>query len=114
MEDDILGKVVETEKEIQQKLKQEKLKAGQWLDKIRTAAEKEISSIEDDLKKSFADALEAIKKDVEQQASEMLKKEQEKAAMLERAGDDILRKIIFRHLGQILPGEIYDYEDVKS
>ncbi|KPJ99138.1 MAG: hypothetical protein AMK71_10185 [Nitrospira bacterium SG8_35_4] len=114
MEDDVLGKVVETEKEIQQKLEREKLKAAQWLEKIRAEAEKEVSATEDILKKSFADELHEIKRNAEQRASEIVIEEREKAAMLEKTGDDFLRKIISRHLREILPGEKNDYEDVKS
>jgi vacuolar-type H+-ATPase subunit H len=114
MEDDVLGKVVETEKEIHQKLEQEKLKAAQWLEKIRTEAENEVSKTEDNLKKSFGDELQEIKKNAEQQASEILKEGRKWSAILEKTGDDILRKSISMHLRQILPGEKNDYEDVKS
>jgi len=114
MKDDVLGKVVEVEKEIQKKLEKEKLKAGQWLKKIRAETEKEVSRIEDVLKKSFLDELKAIKTYAQQRASEILKEERKKAAILEKTGDDILRKIVSRHLKQILPGEKNDYENVKS
>jgi len=114
MEDDVLRKVVEIEKEIQQKLGKEKLKAGQWLKKIRAEAEKEVSRIEDALKKSFADELEAIKNQAQQRAAEIVKAERKKAAILEKTGDDIVRKIVSRHLKQILPGEKSDYKNVKS
>ena len=50
MEEDILGKVVEVEKEIRQLLETEKEKSEQWLAKARDDAGKEVDRTKEDLK----------------------------------------------------------------
>ena len=104
MEKDILGGVIEVEKEIQERLKNEKKKSQEWLENEKRDAEKQLPLEETALKEAFQKAVEDAKLNAEHKASEVVNKAHADAEMLKGIRDETLKKIVSRHLHRILPG----------
>ena len=105
MEEDILGKVVEVEKEIRQRLETEKEKSAQWLATACSDAEKEVNRTQEDQKGLLDAALEEARAVSGEKASQMIEDAKLSAEKLEGIGSEELRKIILRHISTILPGD---------
>ena len=103
MEDDILHKLIEVEKEVQQRLDVEKEKSREWFEKVREDAEKEIIVLEDRLAESLEKEINNIKLNSEKKASEVLENARARSELLGRYDDDGLKKIILKHITGILP-----------
>ena len=94
MEDDILAKVVEVEKEIHQCLETEKEKSAQWLATAREDARKEVVRTREGLKGSLDAAIKKAGAESEKKASEVIGEAKLFAEKLDGLGDEELRKII--------------------
>ena len=105
MEEDILGKVVEVEKEIRHRLETEKEKSAQWLAKAREDAGKEVNRTKEDLKGSLDAAIKEARGVSEKKALQMIEDAKLSAEKLEGLGSEELKKIILRHISTILPGD---------
>ena len=114
MEDDILSKIVEVEKEIRKRLEIERNTTQEWLEKIKKDTEKELIMAEKELKESLNKAVQDAKSNAEKKASEILLDAQTKAERLEKLNDEILKMVILKHIIRILPGKQYDSQDVKG
>ncbi len=105
MEEDILGKVVEIEKEIHQRLETEKEKSAEWLAKAREDVEKEVNKTKEDLKGSLDAAIKEARAVSGEKASQIIEDAKLSAEKLEGLGSEKLREIILRHISTILPGD---------
>jgi predicted adenine nucleotide alpha hydrolase (AANH) superfamily ATPase len=105
MEEDILSKVIEVEKEIQKGLETEKVKAQEWLEKIKKESEEEIMKEEYRLKEAFESALEESGAYAERKSSEVLSEAVLLAERLKSMPDETLSEIITRHIMKILPAK---------
>jgi len=103
MEDDILSKIVEVEKEIQERTEIEKNKAHEWLEKVKKDAETELATVEKELYESLNQELQDAKQHAEKKASEILLDAQTKAERIEKLSDEILKTVILKHIITILP-----------
>ncbi len=104
MEEDILGRVIEVEKEVQQKFEIEKKMSQEWLENVKKDAEKKVLAEEKDLKEAFHEAIKKAKLDAEKKAADIIKDADEEAERLKGLGDEILKKVILSHIYRILPG----------
>jgi hypothetical protein len=102
MDDDILSKVVEVEKEVQ--LGIEKDISHEWLENVKRDAEEKILREEKELKIALNEAIKKTNINSEKEAVEIIKNADKEADKLERLGNDILKKIILKHIYRILPG----------
>ncbi len=114
MKEDILGEVIEVEKEIQKRLEVEKNKSQEWLEKVKRDAQKEILTEENSLKGSLEKAVKEAQLNAEKKASNISNDAHAKAERLENLSDEILKGIILRHITRTLPGQEHDNQDVKS
>jgi vacuolar-type H+-ATPase subunit H len=105
MEEDILGKVVEVEKEIRHRLETEKEKAEQWLAAAREDAEKEVNRTKEDLKGSLDATIKEARAVSEEKALQIIGDAKLSAEKLKGLESEELRKIILRHISIILPGD---------
>ena len=105
MEEDILGKVVEIEKEIRQRLETEKAKSEQWLVKAREDAEKEVNRTKEDLNGSLNAAIKEARAFSEKKALQIIEEANLFAEKLEGLESEKLKEIILRHISTILPGD---------
>ena len=104
MERDILGQVIEAEKELQQSLDLEKNKAREWLERVKKECEeafiREEKNIKESLEKSKAEA-------AGEAAVKAAGTESRAAAEAERLGrlqKEALSRIILKQIAGILPG----------
>jgi predicted AAA+ superfamily ATPase len=105
MDDDVLGKVVEVEKEVQQRLEIEKKMSREWLENVKKDAEEKIIAEEKELKGAASDAVRKEKIIAEKKAAEIVNKAKAEGKILEEIKDDILKTIIRNHIVRILPGQ---------
>ena len=105
MDDDILGKVVEVEKEVQQRLEIEKKMSQEWLKKVKKDAEEKVVAEEAEIKEAFNVALKNAKLNAEKRVAAIIKDANEEAERLKGLGDEILKKAILKHITVILPGK---------
>ncbi|MCK5506578.1 MAG: hypothetical protein KAJ10_15550 [Thermodesulfovibrionia bacterium] len=104
MDDDILSKVVEVEKEVQQRIGIEKNMSREWLENVKRDAEEKILREEKALKTALDEAISKTNINSGKKAIEIIKDANTEAEKLERLGNDILKKIIMKHTFMILPG----------
>lgn len=103
MENDILSKVIEVEKSIQERLNEEKEKSLEWIEAVRQEAREEIAREEKKVKESCAVDAEKSYADAEKKAAEIIEEALRNAGKLEALPDDILTEIVRRHMVTILP-----------
>ena len=105
MEENILGKVVEVEQEIRQRLETEKEKSAQWLATAREDAGREIVRTREALKGSLDAAIKEARAESDKKASEVIEEAKLFAEKLDGLESEELKKIILRHISTILPGD---------
>ena len=114
MGNNILGKVVEAEKEIQKRLDTEKAKAEKWLDAVRAEAERSLTETEDELKAALEHHLAEAAVGAEKKANSIIRDAGATAERLADISDHELKEMISRHIIRILPGGQYDSKDVEG
>jgi vacuolar-type H+-ATPase subunit H len=105
MEEDILGKVVEVEKEIRKRLEAENEKAAKWLANAGEEAKREVDSTKERLEGTLDAAISEARAVSEEKASRIIGDAKLSAEGLEGLGSEKLREIILRHISNILPGD---------
>lgn len=103
MEKDILSRVIEVEKEIQERLRAEKERSVEWLEKVKREAEEAVASDEERLKESFENAKVCSAAGADRKAAEILRKAAEEEERISAISDETLGRIIMKHLALILP-----------
>ncbi len=103
MKEDILGAVIEVEKEIAKSLETEKNRARDLLEKLGSEAEKEIHREGKRLQYALDKAITEARTMAEEKASKILKDADSLAGKLEKISDDVLKRIIKKHIVRILP-----------
>jgi hypothetical protein len=114
MDEDILAKVLETEKEIADMVKAEREKTARWLEgEIRgIEAEKEAQGRR--LEESLRVNVDAAREKAVKKASAMVEDAAELRRVLSELDDKVLKRIVEEHIGRILPGRDHDSQDVES
>jgi len=103
MEKDVLSKVIEVEKEIQERLREEKNKAHEWLEGVKKEIERDIYLQEDQLRESYTRGREDAKAEAEKEATRIVQDAATLAERYRRMGDGTLEEIVMRHVVKILP-----------
>lgn len=103
MEKDILSKVIEVEKEIQERLREEKEKAHEWLEGVKTEIERDTSLQEEQLRESYIRGKEDAKAEAEREAERIVKDAATLAERYRQISDETLEKIVEKHVVKILP-----------
>lgn len=104
MEEDVLKKVIETEKEIQHSLEREKAKSLAWLEGIKKGSEEEVRREEEEITKSLNRSGEDAKREAGLKASRITEQAAQKIAIMTALNDETLSRIVERHNNGILPG----------
>jgi vacuolar-type H+-ATPase subunit H len=102
-EKDILGEVIEVEREIQERLKAEKEKASKWLEeekrKDKEREEEERKRLDEALRRDISDA----EAEARRKADDVLENAEKLAERLGALGDEALGPLVLRHIERILP-----------
>jgi len=104
MDTDTLGEVIKAEKEIQDSLEREKIKAFEWLDNVRKESEKEYSLEREKCRELSDEEMKKAHEEAEASAAGMLADAEERASKLENMTREVLAGIIIKHMNEILPG----------
>jgi hypothetical protein len=92
--------VVEVEKEIRQRLTIEQKKVQEWLEEVKKEAEREVLANKSDVQENLSRVVDEARIRAERITGEA----RAYAEKLEGLGEDVLKKIVVRHLSRILPG----------
>jgi len=104
MESSTLGRIISVEKEIQQQLDLERVKALEWLENEKSTYERKLLEEEGHIKQDFARELEQAVTEAEASASGLLDAARVAAATLENFDEKSLAQIVARYIGRVLPG----------
>lgn len=105
MEKNILSKVVEVEREIQQRIEAEEINAKEWIEKVKKEVGDGIAREEAGLKEAFNIALKEARTVAERKASEIMSEVFSLEERLKAISDETLKEIIMRHITNILPAK---------
>jgi hypothetical protein len=103
MKDNVLGAIVEVEKEIAGNLAHEKSSAAEFLGELRSDSEKEILREEKHLQFALDKAVSEAVANLEKKASQILEDADAYANTLAILSDDVLKALIRKHIARILP-----------
>jgi vacuolar-type H+-ATPase subunit H len=103
MDNDLLVRIIAAEKEIQECLEDEKAKAREWLENVGREAEEDFGREMAETRESLSKTVEAAKKEAEHRAALILSAAENQGGRIEKVEDDILRRVMMRHLHKILP-----------
>ena len=103
MENDVLHKLMEVEKEVQQRFELEKGRSQAWLERVRGDAEKEIHALETELKEALAKEISSAELDAGKKASKLLEDAYEESGLPEKLENGRLKDILLKHISGILP-----------
>ena len=104
MERDILSQVIEAEKEIQQCLDLEKIKAREWLERVKKECEEEFIREEKNIKESLEKSTAEAAKEAEIKAAGTVSQASAAAERLAHIQDETLSMIVAKQISAILPG----------
>lgn len=105
MEKDILSRVIEVEKEIQERLISERRKAAEWLEKVKREAEEEVLKEDENLKMTCEKMIGDAEARAEKEAAEITGDAASQAGLLSVMSDETLEKIVMKHISSILPAK---------
>ena len=104
MERDILSQVIEAEKEIQHCLDLERIKAREWLERVKKECEEEFILEEKNIKESLAKATAEAAREAEVKAAGTVSRATAAAELLGRLQAETLSRIVAKKIVDILPG----------
>jgi SMC interacting uncharacterized protein involved in chromosome segregation len=105
MEDDILSKIIEVEREIQERLVAEERRAGTMLCSLRQDLEEEARREEERLSAARREAESSARVEAEERAAAIVQRASIRAEQWTGLDDEPLERCIMGHLVRILPGE---------
>lgn len=114
MNPNTLKTVLETERQIQEVLAGERIRAARWLEQVAREVEEDRRIEADRLVRESARALEAARNACRDQAARILARSQAALGRAEKISDDVLHEIVRRHLAGILPERRHDRPDVQG
>jgi vacuolar-type H+-ATPase subunit H len=104
MERDILSQVIEAEKEIQHCLDLEKIKAREWLERVKKECEEEFTREEKNIKESLEKSTAEAAREAEVKAAGIVSRATAEAGRLGRLQAETLSGIVAKQIAGILPG----------
>lgn len=103
MEDDVLDKVMEAEREIAGRLEEEKRRVARWLDEVRAETDERVEAeqrrLREESDRAAGEALSRAREDAGRRKAEA----SERAERLGNLSDERLREVVMGRLAAILP-----------
>jgi len=103
MEKDLLGEVIEVEKELQRCLEEERARSKEWLEQARNEFEKEAAQEESLIQRSAERSREQAEQEASRRADKIVKQAERLAGRLGALRNDSVSRIVKDHLRTILP-----------
>ena len=105
METDILNSVIEAERQIQERLDEEKKKSRLRIEGARSEADDEIARQEKQLKQVSKKTAADAKAEIQKRSAEIIRHAESRAEANSCISDEALRAVVERHISRILPEE---------
>ena len=103
MEKDLLQSVVEVEKEIQDSIEAEKIKAAEWLESVRVSCSKEIDDTRRQLEENYSQSLECSCSEADRKGAKIIADADRLADFFNNLSEEIINRSILKHISAILP-----------
>jgi vacuolar-type H+-ATPase subunit H len=103
MERDVLSRVLEAEKEIQERLREEKSRSLEWTERAKKEAEEELAREEERARENCRKDLEAARLAAENEAAELVRASLIQSEGLDAVGDELLTAIVTTYIREIVP-----------
>ena len=114
MDDDILSKVVEVEREVRQKLDIERKMSQEWLETVKKEAEDRVLAEEIGLMKAVDEAMEDARSGAGEKTAAIINSAAKEAERIRGLSDGTLKETVLKHISLILPGRHHDSENVQG
>ena len=105
METDILNSVIQAERQIQERLDEEKKKSRLRIERARSETDHEIAREEERLKQMSKKTATDAKAEIEKRSAEIIRHAEDRAQASFRIADETLRAVVEGHISHILPEE---------
>ena len=103
MDKNLLQTVVKVEKEIQDSIEEERIKAADWLESVRVSCSKEINDTRRQLEDNYSQTLERACSEAEQQGAEIVADAGRLADYFKNLPEEIINRSVLKHISAILP-----------
>lgn len=103
MEKDLLQSIVEVEKEIQDSIESERIKAAEWLESVRVSCSKEIDDTRKQLEDNYSQSLDRACAEAQQKSEKIIADANHLAGYLADLPEEFINRVVLRHIGAILP-----------
>lgn len=103
MRDDVLGKVVEVEKNIQRSIQSETEKVQEWLEKVKSECDEKVSAHEQEARDAFERRKQHAGRNAKEKASVIVNEALKKADKITSLSQETLKRIVMQHIEGILP-----------
>ncbi len=100
---DIIDDIIRVEKEIEDRIENEKKSIEKWLNEIRLKAEEDILVEEQKNKQLLEQRVKTAKEEAKNRAGLLINKAIIYAKNLDSIDDNVLKEILFKHISKILP-----------
>ena len=104
MEKDVLARIIEAERQIQECLNDQRAKAREWIENLRKEAEEDFAQEQIGMKESFGEAARTAQRLAETKAATIIKAAEEKAARVGELDDAALKRAVMARIRRIVPG----------
>lgn len=94
MSEDMLRRIIQAEREIEERIASEQRRAGEWLALRRSEADRRRADEEEGLQRECAAAVDEAMAQAEQQATAIVREAAEQAGRLTAIGDETLQRVI--------------------
>jgi len=103
MDKNLLQSVVKVEKEIQDSIEAERIKAVDWLESVRVSCSKEIDDTRRQLEDNYSQSLERACSEAEQQGAKIIADADRLADYFKNLSEEIINRSVLKYISAILP-----------
>lgn len=98
-----ITRIVTVEKEIQEKIEAEKLKAEQWLEEIKKKTVEDLVRIEEEVKRTYNERLSLLEKEIRNNARNIIEEAVRWHQWVINLKEDELKAVLLKFITRIIP-----------
>ncbi|MFN3481096.1 MAG: hypothetical protein ACK415_12040 [Thermodesulfovibrionales bacterium] len=106
MEDSGISRIVAIEKEIQERIEEERKRAEQWLEEVKRKAEGDLVRIEEEVKRIYNERLSLLEKEIRNNACNIIEEAMRWHQWVNNLGDDKLKTVLLKFIMMIIPEQV--------
>lgn len=108
MENDLLHRVIDTEREISKSVASEKEKAAAWLQSVEQSCTERVAEERQRSEQLFHQELEQFILRKKEEVEDNIKRIENESAALDRLPEEMIREVVLKNLQKILLGDGHD------